>query len=85
MRKTGGNATVSLAEGPRASGWRCRDVSALPIGICRSRWLIYWARSRVDTILGPPMRAVFSPKSKLHADRVLRSVLGAPMKMLLQT
>jgi hypothetical protein len=52
MGKTDGNALVSLARGPRASDWRCREVPALPIGSCRTGA----GTGAPAHLLGSPMR-----------------------------
>jgi hypothetical protein len=50
--ESGGKAVVSLARGPRASDWCCRELPVLPIGSCRTG-----AGTGAPThLLGSPMR-----------------------------
>jgi hypothetical protein len=80
--------SLSMPGGAGASGLSWNELSAPPIGTCRvgagaGRRLIYWARPRAGSKLGPSVCSVFGPEPKKLSGAVLGSILGAPVEMLL--
>jgi hypothetical protein len=84
----GEKAAVSLASRPKASVWRCREVSALPIGSCRAGAGIGVPTHLLDSL---PRRQDFraagvdafsAPSPKTRRPRFERH-FGAPAEMLL--
>jgi hypothetical protein len=80
MGKTSENSPLSLASRPRASDWRCHEVSTLSIGSNRALAGVGAPTHLLDSLpfCDHGCGRVFGPEPKNCAGGILGAVLGTP-------